>query len=238
MRPGVGVVGTKLVYLSHLLQHAGVVVGMHLCGLVFKNALENEWGIFGSPSVPRNYLAIMGACQLVRREVFVRVGGFDEAYQVANSDVALCLHASRAGYRIAYAPFASLVHHEGASRGYTNPLPDLQRTAAEVRRLGFTEDPYFHPELSAINPIPTLRLGDEPSTRENLERDTTRLLSSVRSASVLDLHSDQEIQRQTDLPREELLWSPQQVDAIDDHWSAARYWIDLLRYRLDLRLRF
>jgi GT2 family glycosyltransferase len=238
MRPGVGVVGTKLVYPSHALQHAGVVVGMHLCGLVFRKAPENEWGIFGSPNVPRNYLAIMGACQLVRREVFARVGGFDEGYQQANSDIALCLHASRAGYRIAYTPFASLVHREGASRGYTNPLGDLQRTAAEIQRLGFTDDPYFHPELSATNPIPTLCLGEEPSIRENLEQDISRLLSSVPSASALDLHNDQEIQRQTNLPREGFLWAPQQVDAIDDHWSAARYCIDLLRDRFDLRLRF
>jgi GT2 family glycosyltransferase len=189
-RPGVGVVGTKLVYPSGKLQHAGVVLGIHFCGLMFRNAPENEWGIFGSPNVPRNYLAIMGACQLIRREVFAQVGGFDEAYRVANGDVAFCLKAWRAGYRIAYTPFARLIHHEGSSRGYTNPVRDLQLTAADIRRFGIAEDPYFHPELSATSAIPMVRLSPEPSTKEDLERETIRFLCSASPASVLGLYEE------------------------------------------------
>jgi glycosyltransferase involved in cell wall biosynthesis len=239
MRPGVGVVGTQLVYPTRALQHAGVVVGIHLCGLVFRNAPINEWGVFGSPNHPRNYLAIMGACQLVRREVFARVGRFDESYQIANSDVAICLHAWRAGYRIAYTPFASMVHHEGASRGYRTPIQDIQRTAADIRRLGLiTDDPYFHPELSAGNPIPKLRVNGDVSTKENLQRDIAQYFCSAQSASELDLYDDQEIQDATGLPLEVLLWSPQRAEAISDSWSAARYSIDLLRTRFDLRLQF
>jgi glycosyltransferase involved in cell wall biosynthesis len=57
-------------------------------------------------------------------------------------------------------------------------------------------------------------------------------------ASVLDLYDDQAIQEATGLPREELLWAPQRADTITDSWSAARYSIDLLRTRFDLRIRF
>jgi GT2 family glycosyltransferase len=190
MRPGVGVVGTKLLYPSHALQHAGVVLGIHFCGLMFRNAPENEWGIFGSPNVPRNYLAIMGACQLIRREVFTQLGGFDEAYQIANGDVAFCLRAWRAGYRIAYTPFASLIHHEGASRGYSNPMRDLQLTAADIRRFGIAEDPYFHPELSATSAIPMVRLGQEPSSREDLAREVDKYLCSLPPTSILGLYGE------------------------------------------------
>jgi GT2 family glycosyltransferase len=190
MRPGVGVVGTKLLYPSQALQHAGVVLGIHFCGLMFRNAPENEWGIFGSPNVPRNYLAIMGACQLIRREVFTQLGGFDEAYQIANGDVALCLRAWRAGYRIAYTPFASLIHHEGASRGYSNPMRDLQLTAADIRRFGIADDPYFHPELSATSAIPMVRLGQEPSTREDLAREVDKYLCSLPPTSMLGLYDE------------------------------------------------
>jgi len=56
--------------------------------------------------------------------------------------------------------------------------------------------------------------------------------------SVLGLYNDQEIQDATGLSREEFLWSPQQAYAINDSWSAARYCIDLLRTRWDLRLKF
>jgi FkbM family methyltransferase len=238
MRPGVGIVGTKLIYPNRVLQHAGVVLGIHLTGLIFRNAPINEWGVFGSPNHPRNYLAIMGACQLVRREVFARVGGFDESYQVANSDVALCLHAWRAGYRIAYNPFAALVHHEGASRGYHNPIRDMQRTAADIQMLGFTDDPYFHPGLSASNPAPTLRTEGDLSTRETLRRVVAEYLRAAPPTIDLDLYDDHAVQEATGLLREELLWPPQRADAIDDIWSAARYLLDLLRTRFDLRLRF
>lgn len=40
------------------------------------------------------------------------------------------------------------------------------------------------------------------------------------------------------LEREQILWIPQSNDSVVDHWSAARYCIDLLRSRLELRQRF
>jgi GT2 family glycosyltransferase/glycosyltransferase involved in cell wall biosynthesis len=238
MRPGVGIVGTKLLYPSGKLQHAGVVLGMHLTGLIFRNAPIDKWGVFGSPNTPRNYLAIMGACQLVKREVFARVGGFDECYRVANSDVALCLNAFRAGYRIAYNPFAALVHHEGASRGYVNPIRDMERTAADIRRLGFTDDPYFHPGLSGSNPIPTLRADEDLSTQENLDRDIASYLRTMPRRSEFDLYDDYAIQDAIGLRPKEFLWRSQRADAVCDSWSGARYLIDLLRTRFDLRRRF
>ena len=65
--PGVGGVGTKLLYPDGQIQHAGVIVGMHHpYGLIYNKAPEGTWGVFGSPDVYRNYAAIMGACQLIR----------------------------------------------------------------------------------------------------------------------------------------------------------------------------
>src|SRR5439155_257083 len=96
-----------------------------------------------------NYLAVMGACQMIRRNLFERVGGYDERYRVANSDVALCLRAWRTGARLVYTPYAALTHHEGLTRGRSNPEEDVERTAADLVELGVLEDPYFHPGLSA-----------------------------------------------------------------------------------------
>lgn len=238
LRPGVGVVGTKLVYPDGVLQHAGVVVGMHLCGLVFRGADETEWGVFGSPSHPRNYLSIMGACQLVRRDVFARVCGFDEAYDIANSDVALCLRAWKAGYRTAYTPFARLVHHEGATRGRSNPTEDLRRSAFDIRRLGVSDDPYFHPGLSGTLGIPTLKLGADTSTTESFAQISAELLQSYPVQPDLDLFDDYAATSVADLPHDVVFWWPQRVDRIRDKWAAVRFCVDLLRSRLDLRHRF
>ena len=237
-RPGVGVVGTRLVYPDGGLQHAGVVVGMHLCGLVFRGAAPGHWGPLGSPDVPRNWLAVMGACQMVRREVFDRTGSFDEDYRIANSDIALALQAWRAGWRTAYTPFAALTHHEGATRGHSNPPPDLARTAADIRALGFTEDPYWHPGLSALHGIPTLRVGADPSGSVGLRQDSARLLAPYPAPTRLDLFDDAAVAEAAGLPREAILWDPVLPAGIDGPWTAARWCIDLLRRRADLRERF
>ena len=67
--------------------------------------------------VARNVSAVTGAVLMVRRAVFEEVGGFDERIAVALDDVDLCLRIRERGYRIVYTPEATLIHHEGATRG-------------------------------------------------------------------------------------------------------------------------
>ena len=213
--PGVGIAGTKLRYPDGKLQHAGVGVGIHLYGLMFWNADEAAWGVFGSPNHTRNWSAIMGACQMVRRNVFEQVGGFDESYQLANSDVALCLQAQRVGWRTAYTPFAVLVHHEGATRGHTNPPRDMMRSAREVQRLGIVEDPYLHPQLSAVDNAPRLRGPNEPSLREMLQINVSNCIDAASAPeSPLDLFDNHDIQNASGLPPDAFLWPPQPAHLI------------------------
>lgn len=237
-RPGVGVVGTQLRYPDGELQHGGVGLGVTLCGLMYHADHSDAWGVFGSAAHPRNWMAVMGACQMVSREAFDRIGGFDEAYLLAFSDVALCLRAWRAGYRTAYAPHARLVHHEGATRGDINPTPDLQRFADDVRLLGIDEDPYLHPELDGHRPIPTLCVGAARSPRESLQTDTRALGTMMLPSSTLDLSVERTCLEAAGLPREDVLWMPQPAHGVVDAWSAARWVLDLLRTCPDVARRF
>ncbi len=86
-RPEVGIVGAKLLYPDRSIQHAGVVFGLGLVGHIFARARGGEIGLFGSPESYRNYLAVTGACQMMRREVFRQLGGFDERFRLSFSDV-------------------------------------------------------------------------------------------------------------------------------------------------------
>ena len=237
-RPGVGIVGTMLVYPSGELQHAGVVVGMHICGLIFRSAPIDSWGIFGSPSTPRNYLAIMGACQLVRREVFERVCGFDETYRISNSDVALCAQAWRAGYRTAYAPEAKLIHHEGATRGKTNPLEDLHRTAVDLSRIGVQDDPYFHPLLSPDHGIPTLKNPSDLTSEESFNAYLKHVQTINPIAGDLDLYDNGSIAEISNLPLNRIIWGPKHPHTINSEIGAIRWCIDLFRSRDDVRKQF
>lgn len=238
MRPGVGVVGAKLVFPSGELQHGGVGVGIHLCALMYRSAEALPWDVFGSPNHTRNWLSVMGACQMVRRSAFERVGGFDESYLIAMSDVALCLHIWRAGYRIAYVPQAQLVHHEGATRGRSNPEADTRRMADDIRALGIDEDPYLHPELDANHAIPTLRVGPAPTVREKLKASLREFGSPRSHVQTLDLSNDGACLTVAMRPRENVIWTPQPAHGVRDVWSAARWCLDLLRTCADVRLRF
>jgi GT2 family glycosyltransferase len=55
---------------------------------------------------------------MVKKSVYLQVGGFDEAYAVAFNDVDLCMKIRQAGYLIVYNPYAELNHYESKSRGY------------------------------------------------------------------------------------------------------------------------
>jgi len=166
-RPAIGAVGAKLLYPDRSIQHAGIVLGMYgLMGHIYRYVDETHTDIFGSVDWYRNYLAVTGACMMMRREVFDRVGGFDEAYEVAFSDVEICLRIVRHGYRIVYTPFARLHHHEGATRGRYNPPRDTRRALRQMRALVEAGDPYFNPNLSCESAAPALpHWGDRPRSK-------------------------------------------------------------------------
>jgi ADP-heptose:LPS heptosyltransferase len=93
-------------------------------------------------------LAVTGACMLSRRTAYDRAGGFDEAHSVVNNDVDYCMRIWRAGMRVLYTPFASLIHHELASRAAISDVYDEARFVGEWSGVFLKGDPYFNPNLS------------------------------------------------------------------------------------------
>lgn len=236
VRPGVGIIGGCLAYPDGALQHAGVVIGPGLEGLIFRGAERGAWGVFGSPETTRNYLAVAGACQMVRREVFAQLGGYDETYRSAHSAIALCLYAREKGWRTVYTPFARLTHHQPASRT-TGEADDLARLAADVRALGLTADPFFHPALSWDAPVPALRLAPEATGEERVGAEIAGLLAPYPLSPPLDLFDDAAMRAligSGDAP----LPGAAMPERIDDCWSAACFCIAVLRGDAALRAAF
>ncbi len=58
---------------------------------------------------------VSGACFLVRRSAFEQIGGFDESYFMYLEDVDLCWRLAAAGWRVGYAPSATVTHLQGVS---------------------------------------------------------------------------------------------------------------------------
>ncbi len=124
--PGVGALGPKLLYEDDSLQHAGMYFY-----LPTSSALAYLWqnmhyfkGLhrhLPAANVPRPVPALTGACLMIEKDLYTRVGGLQDQYvQGDHEDSDLCLRLIEAGYENWYLPCAELYHLEGQS--YPGPL--------------------------------------------------------------------------------------------------------------------
>jgi GT2 family glycosyltransferase len=156
IQPGVGCVGAKLLYANGSVQHAGVVIGLGGVALhVFHHRLRDDHGYFGRLRVASNYSALTGACLLVKRDLYLAVGGLDESnLAVAFNDIDLCLRIQNAGFRNVFTPFAELYHFECSSRGTEDTPEKKERFQKEVAfmksRYGdaLDQDRFYSPHLT------------------------------------------------------------------------------------------
>jgi N-acetylglucosaminyl-diphospho-decaprenol L-rhamnosyltransferase len=74
---------------------------------------------------------VSGACMLVRRDAYAKVGGFDERLFLYCEDTDLCRSLWQAGYTVRYEPAAVVRHVGGASSG----VGETQAIAARSRVL-------------------------------------------------------------------------------------------------------
>lgn len=150
--PKVGAVGARLLYPDGRNQHAGLIVGAMGWGpwhaLMGLPGRTNNYG--GYLTFPHNCSAATAACLATRRNLFLEMGGFDDReLPVSFNDVDYCLRLVRAGYRIAYAPQAELIHEEGASRGRcARPTEAL---ALKRKWYGY-QDPWWNANFNRLTP--------------------------------------------------------------------------------------
>jgi len=76
---------------------------------------------------------LYGACLLGRRSALWAVGGFDEGFFMYSEELDLCARLRAAGWRIAYEPAATVVHHEGASSAQAIPHRHINFNTSKVR---------------------------------------------------------------------------------------------------------
>jgi hypothetical protein len=111
-------------------------------------------GPYGRARAVREVSAMITACAVVSRERYLEVGGMNEMLEVSCNDLDLCLRLGRGGYRHLVTPYAELVHHESASRGYVDDpasasLSDAEETQfAALWRRELAADPLYNPNLT------------------------------------------------------------------------------------------
>ncbi len=155
VRPDSGLVGATLFYPDGTLQHAGVILGLNGIG-------DRPWigtqrgfaGPYGRARAVREVSGLITACAVVARDKYLAVGGMNEALAVSCNDLDLCLRLTRMGYRNLVTPYAELIHHESASRGYADDPANAALSRDEEARFAalwareLAADPLYNPNLT------------------------------------------------------------------------------------------
>lgn len=154
---GAAICGAMLWYPDETIQHAGIVTGLGgYAGHSHKYKKKGGSGYLFRTSTVQDFSGVTGACLLVKTAVYDEMHGLDEQFAVAFNDVDFCLRVRDAGYRIAWTPYAELIHYESKSRGGDEKDPvKAARFAAEQQRLytihgkeNILDDPYYNPNLT------------------------------------------------------------------------------------------
>ena len=123
--PDAGIVGCRLLNSDFSIQTSSIqkfpTIVNQLCDMEF---LRNRWPggrlwdispLFSDAKEPVKVEVISGACMLMRREVFEKIGYFSEDYFMYAEDLDLCYKARQAGYYNYYLGKGSIVHYGGKS---------------------------------------------------------------------------------------------------------------------------
>ena len=126
----VGAVGAKLVYSDNTIQHAGIVIldtgaGFH----PFQNIPEDSNKNFNLINVMRDCSAVTGACLMTKKEIFAKINGFDDVFDVYYGDADLCLRIIDSGYHVVYTPSVKMLHEGSHSIIATMSSNSLEQTA-------------------------------------------------------------------------------------------------------------
>ena len=146
--PHIGAVGAKLYYPNgNIIQHTGVVASLD-CGPTHKLATHSDDKpyYYGINVFNRNVLAVTGACLMVEREKYFKVGGFSDKMGVSYNDVDLCVKLHENGYFNVVLNECILFHHESLSRGMDHIDDAKYLRLKEERQLLYDVHPWLLPE--------------------------------------------------------------------------------------------
>jgi GT2 family glycosyltransferase len=178
LEPGVSVAGCRLLYPNGELQHAGVAFlhGVALNGASMPQHVfhHQDQDLFAARA---NYEmdCVTAACMAVRASTFRTIDGFDEGYVNGLEDVDLCLRVRVAGERIVYRGDATVIHHEGASRGkgpelWATPARSMAMRNNDLRFAGRWAT-YLDQDDELAATIWDAALRDEPPNRFKSDAD-------------------------------------------------------------------
>ena len=116
----VGIVGTMIIKFKNTsstylpiptIYHAGIILDkdkITIRAFQGKPWIRDYHYYFGLQNAIRNCSAVTGSCLLIKKNLFDKIGGWNENLPSKYGDTDLCLRAQELGYVIVYTPFAEL----------------------------------------------------------------------------------------------------------------------------------
>jgi len=137
--PDAGVVGSKLLNADLSVQTSCIMKFPTILDRIIQAEFlrlrwPGFWGIgplFSERPDPAAVEAVSGACMLIRRNVFERVGMFSEDYFMYSEDVDLCYKTTRAGLKNYFIGQATIIHYAGTSSA--SEWQTVMKQRAELR---------------------------------------------------------------------------------------------------------
>jgi O-antigen biosynthesis protein len=115
IKEDVGAAGSKFIYPDNVLQEAG--------SIVWNDGSALGYGRGDNSDKPEyNYVREVdycsGACLVAKRELFEKIGGFDQRFKPGYyEDTDLCFSIRDLGYKVIYQPNSVIIHFEGITCG-------------------------------------------------------------------------------------------------------------------------
>jgi len=145
-RPRVGALGPQLRYADGRLQSSRRRFPTLATALFESTVVHESWpdnpfarryrmaDVPGDAIQPVDWL--VGACLLVRREVYQQVGGLDEGFFMYSEEIDWCRRIKSAGWEIVYLPAATVIHYEGKSSEQVVAARQIYFQSSKVRYFG------------------------------------------------------------------------------------------------------
>jgi glycosyltransferase involved in cell wall biosynthesis len=153
--PTVGAVGAKILNQDDTIHHAGILLNAEQIGTysLQGHAAYESLEYLNSANLVRNYSAVSAACLLIRRELFLELGGMNaDDLALAFADIDLCLRLWQRGLSVVFSPYAVLRQGQSVIRdwdGHQEDNPD-HRAVTWMRRnwlAALNDDPCYSPNL-------------------------------------------------------------------------------------------
>jgi len=103
-----GIIAPRINYYDEpekIWSEGGKVSRIRGSGFAYSDKLETEF-----KRVDRSVTFVSGCCMLIKSEVFLKIGLFDENYFLYTEDTDLCLRVIKAGYKIYITPQSKIFH--------------------------------------------------------------------------------------------------------------------------------